>query len=202
MNALEPLLRPIAAMINRQITAKTPARTLCNELDGKTFALRITNSALAMYLTVNDDRVILSGDYIDEPDVIASGSLLSLARLAGPAAEDLIRDRSVVIEGDAIVASQIRKLLRYGQPDLEEELSTVVGDVTAHSISGFFRGVTGWTRDARTTMQQNIGEYLQEESQAVPGRHEVDAFRSDVDTLRDDVARLEARLKKLEEERA
>jgi len=202
LNALEPLLRPVVAMINRQITAKTPARTLCNELDGKTFALRITNSALAMYLTVNDDRVILSGDYIDEPDVIASGSLLSLARLAGPAAEDLIRDRSVVIEGDAIVASQIRKLLRYGQPDLEEELSTVVGDVTAHSIGGFFRGVTGWTRDARTTMQQNIGEYLQEESQAVPGRHEVDAFRSDVDTLRDDVARLEARLKKLEEERA
>ncbi len=202
MNALEPLLRPVAAMINRQITAKTPARALCSELDGKTFTLRVADSALAMYLTVDDDRVILSGDYIDEPDVIASGSLLSLARLAGPAAEDLIRDGSVAIEGDAVVASQFRKLLRYGQPDLEEELSTVVGDVAAHSIGGFVRGVTGWTRGAGAMMQQNIGEYLQEESQAVPGRHEVDAFRSDVDTLRDDVARFEARLKKLEEERA
>jgi len=202
VNALEPLLRPVAAMINRQITAKTPARALCYELDGKTFALRVTDSTLAMYLTVDDDRVILSGDDIDEPDVIASGSLLSLARLAGPAAEDLIRDKSVVIEGDAIVASQFRKLLRYGQPDLEEELSAVVGDVAAHGIGGLFRGVTDWTRDARETMQQNVGEYLQEESQAVPGRHEVDAFRSDVDTLRDDVARFEARLKKLEENRA
>ena len=41
VNALEPLLRPVAAMINRQITAKTPARTLCSELDGKTFALQV-----------------------------------------------------------------------------------------------------------------------------------------------------------------
>ena len=43
-------------------------------------------------------------------------------------------------------------------------------------------------------MRQNLSEYLQEESRAVPSRHEVDTFRQQVDTLRDDVARFEARL--------
>lgn len=202
MNSLEPLLRPVAAMINRQIGAKTPARELCGELDGRTFALRVADTTLAMYLTVDDGAVILSGAYVDDPDVVATGSAISIARLAGPAAEDLIRAGAVEIEGDAVLASQFRKLLRYGQPDLEEELSTVIGDVAAHGIGEFLRGVSGWTRSASTTMQQNIGEYLQEESHAVPGRHEADEFRADVDSLRDDVARFEARLKKLSEQQA
>lgn len=201
MNALEPLLRPVAAMINRQVRAKTPARELCRELDGRTFALRVPDTALAMYLTVETDHVFLSGEYIDDPDVVATGSLVSLARLAGPAADDLIRDGVVDIEGDAVVASQFRKLLRYGQPDLEEELSAVIGDVAAHGIGNIVRGVAGWTREASATMQQNISEYLQEESRAVPGRHEADEFRENVNSLRDDVARFEARLKKLEEGR-
>lgn len=202
MSALEPLLRPIAAMINRQVTAKTPARELCTELDGRTFALRVPDTSLAVYLTVDAERVILSGDYVDDPDVVATGSLISLARLAGPAAEDLIRDGSIDISGDAVIAGRFRKLLRYGQPDLEEELAAVIGDAAAHGIGKFVRGVSGWSREARTTMQQNIGEYLQEESRAVPGRHEADEFRDDVNSLRDDVARFEARLKKFEAGRA
>jgi ubiquinone biosynthesis protein UbiJ len=47
-------------------------------------------------------------------------------------------------------------------------------------------------------MQQNVGEYLREESRAVPTRDEVVGFRDQVDTLRDDVARFEARLKAAE----
>ena len=201
MNALEPLLRPVAAMINRQVSAKTPAQELCRELDGRTFALRVPDTALAMYLAVETDHILLSGEYVDDPDVVATGSLLSLARLAGPAADDLIRDGDVDIEGDAVVAGQFRKLLRYGQPDLEEELSAVIGDVAAHGIGNVVRSVAGWTREAGATMQQNVSEYLQEESRTVPGRHETDEFRNDVNSLRDDVARFEARLKKLEEGR-
>jgi hypothetical protein len=34
MEALEKLLRPLAALVNRQIKATTPARELCAELDG------------------------------------------------------------------------------------------------------------------------------------------------------------------------
>ena len=38
MSSLEPLLRPVTAMINRQIQAKTPARELCKKLSDRVMA--------------------------------------------------------------------------------------------------------------------------------------------------------------------
>jgi len=201
MNALEPLLKPAATLINRQIAAKTPARGLCAELDGRVFAIRVAGTGLALYLVVADGSVHIATDHAGEPDVVATGSLLSLARLTGPAGENLIRSGAVDIAGDAVVATRFRKLMRYGRPDLEEELASIVGDAAAHGIGEVMRGIGKWQREAAATMTQNIGEYLTEESRDVPGRTEVNAFRDRVNTLRDDVARFEARIRRIEEAR-
>lgn len=198
MSTLEALLRPAASMINRQIQTKTPARNLCRELNDRVLALRVTNTALAFYLLVDGNRVLLSTQHAQDPDVVISGSLLALSRLAGPDGDAVIRDGDVELSGDALLGQKFQKLLRYGRPNIEEEISGVVGDVAAHGIGEFFRGVGAWGREARATMQQNVGEYLQEETRSVPTRAEVDVFRGQVDTLRDDVARFEARLKAAE----
>jgi ubiquinone biosynthesis protein UbiJ len=200
MNALESLLRPAVTMVNRQISAKTPARELAQELDQRVFALRVRDTALALCIRVDTGTVSLVSGLEDEADVVATGSPVALARLAGPDGEDLVRDGTIDISGDALLAGRFRKLLRYGRPDLEESLSSLVGDAAAHGIGEFLRGAGRWGREARATMQQNIGEYLQEESRALPSQFEADAFREDVAILRDDVARFEARLKRLEEE--
>lgn len=197
-DALESLLRPIAALLNRQIQSKTPARALCAELRDRVFALRVKNSALAMYIIVAPDRVILSSEYGDEPDVVISGSLLALARLAAPSGDTVVRGDAVELSGDVILARKFQSLLRYARPDFEEELSGLVGDAAAHGIGELLRSVSQWGREASSTLQQNVSEYLQEESRAVPSRYEADTFRDQVDDLRDDVARFEARLKQVE----
>ena len=202
MSTLETLLRPAASMINRQIKAKTPARELCEELNDRVMALRVNNTALTFYLLVDGDQVLLSTQYARDPDVVISGSLLALTQLAGPDGDAVIRNGNVELSGDALIGQNFQKLLRYGRPNIEEELSGVVGDVAAHGIGEFFRGVGEWGREARATMRQNVGEYLQEESRSVPTRNEVDVFRGQVDTLRDDVARFEARLKAIERKHA
>ena len=112
-----------------------------------------------------------------------------------------MRDGALDLTGDVVIAQQFQKMLRYGRPDLEEELSGAVGDVVAHTIGEIARNVGRWGRDTRDTMRQNVGEYLQEESRAVPSRYETETFRNQVELLRDDVARFEARLKRLETER-
>lgn len=201
MNPLESLLRPFAALLNRQIQSQTPARNLCGELEDRVFAVRVKDTALAMYIIVGPGEIFLSSEYGDDPDVVVSGTLLSLARLAGPDGDRAIRDGAVDLAGDAELAQQFQHLLRYGRPDLEEELSGVVGDVVAHSIGDIARNVGRWGKDARETLRQNVSEYLQEESRAVPSRYETDLFRKRVESLRDDVARCEARLKRLEAER-
>ena len=201
MNPLEALLRPVAALLNRQMRSKTPARELVAALEDRVLAVRLRDTALSMYVIVGRDEVFLAHDYGDEPDVIVSGSLLSLARLAGPSGESAMRNGDVDLSGDGELARQFQKLLRLGRPDLEEELSAVVGDAVAHAVGNFARGVGRWSSDARNVLRQNVSEYLQEESRVVPSRYETEAFRHEVESLRDDVARFEARLKSLETRR-
>lgn len=202
MNALEKILQPISRLINRQIRVKTPARELCGELQGKVVAVRVKNTALAMYFIIAGDEISLRGEFEGEPDAIISGSLLTLATIVGRSTEgsgeSRVRDGSLELTGDAQVARTFQRLLRYGRPDLEEELSGVIGDVAAHGLGDLARSISRWSREAGSTLRQNISEYLQEESRAVPGRYEVDTFRQGVHTLRDDVARMEARLTRLE----
>ncbi len=200
MDALERLLRPLVELANRQIRAKTPARELLKAIDGQVVAVRVRDTALAMYFQVGPQELeLLSG--ADDPDVVITGSLLTLAGLSGRTGEQAIRDGSIELSGDAEVAHGFQRLLAYGRPDIEEELSGLVGDAAAHSLGDAARSIGRWGRDARTVIEQNITEYLQEESRALPSRYEVDRFRQQVDVLRDDVDRFEARVLRLERSR-
>ncbi|MDH3265581.1 MAG: SCP2 sterol-binding domain-containing protein [Gammaproteobacteria bacterium] len=197
MDPLETLLRPIVDILNRNIRETTPARELCQKLDGKTVAVRVRDTAFAMYFHTSDEVIVLGTDSDSEPDVIITGSLLTLARMAGGPGDHPVRDESLDLAGDAYTAQSFQELLRYARPDVEEELSAFIGDAAAHRVGEIARGVRGWAQDARATMASNIREYLQEESRDAPSRYEVDRFADNVNALRDDVARLEARLNRL-----
>lgn len=200
MNALERLLQPFAALANRQIRMKTPARELAQELEGSVIGVRVRNSALAMYFHIEEGEISLTSDYGGVPDAVITGSLLTLAQLAGRSGEEAIREGSLDLAGDAALAQSFQRLLWHARPDLEEELSGVIGDVAAHGLGNLARGVNDWGRRAGSTLRQNLSEYLKEEKRAVPSRYEVDRFRGEVERVRDDVARLEARLKRLEQD--
>jgi ubiquinone biosynthesis protein UbiJ len=200
MNPLEAVLRPVASVLNRNIRATTPARALCAKLAGTIVAVRVRNTALTAWFVVGEEDLELTTDCDAEPDVVISGSLLTLARMAGEAGTSALRDGSLELTGDPHVANDFQKLLAFARPDIEEELSSVVGDVVAHRLGDFARGVGNWGRDARATMGANIREYLQEESRDLPSRYEVDRFTDKVGTLRDDVDRFEARMKHLQDE--
>ncbi len=195
---LEALMRPIADILNRNIAEVTPAREIAAELNGKTVAICVRDTALGAFFVFDDDVVALNADYTDDPDVVITGSLITLARMMKGSGQAAIRSGDVDLSGDAATAQRFQKLLDLAQPDIEEELSRVVGDVAAHRIAEIARGVGKWARDARSTMGGNIREYLQEESRDLPTRYEVDRFTQQVGTLRDDVERIAARLNRLE----
>lgn len=197
---LEALLRPATSFLNRRIGEVTPARELCARLDGKTIAIRLRDTALAMYFLIEDEVIVLAANSDAEPDVVITGSLLTLAGMLGSGGEQAIRDGKVDLTGDATIAEAFQDLLRFVKPEVEEELSTLIGDVAAHRLGKIARGVGNWSRDARATMRGNVREYLQEESRDVPSRYEVERFAKRVDVLRDDVERLEVRIRRLKSE--
>lgn len=201
MDPLEVLLQPAARILNRNIAEMTPARELCAELDGTVGAIRVANTALAMSFTMHRDHVELGTTVPDEPDFVITGTLLTLARVAGGAGEDALREGAIDMSGNPYKAQAFQKLLRYARPDLEEELSGVIGDTAAHGIGQAARGMARWAREAGVTMQGNLREYLQEEGRDVPSRYETERFSRDLRTLRDDVERLAVRIERLRRER-
>lgn len=197
MDVLEAAMRPVARLLNRNISESTPARELCAQLAGTIVAIRVRNTALAGYFVVGENALDIVSNTLDEPDLVITGSLITLAGMAGGSGVDAIRDGSLDLSGDARLAEQFQRLLLLARPDLEEELSGVLGDPAAYRLGEFARGLGRWGRQARATMGANIREYLQEESRDAPSRYEFERFGTAVNTLRDDVERIEARLNRL-----
>ena len=199
MDMLETLFRPLMKLVNKQIKVTTPAQELCTKLDGKVIAIKVKDTAFAIYFCVSPNEIALVGDFEGKPDVLISGSLMTLARLANTTGEEAIRHDSLNLTGDAELAQAFQKLLGYGKPDIEEELSGIIGDVAAHHLGDIARSIGDWRKKTDSILRQNISEYLQEERRDLPSRYEIEKFNREVDVLRDDVARFEVRLNLLKQ---
>ena len=194
-------LTPLESLLNRNIAASSAARALCKKLNAKVLALHVDGMPLSIFFRADGEQMSLDTKYDGTPNATLSGTPLSLLRMAGPAPEAAVRAGSVHIHGDAEVAQTFSELLKQARPDLEEELSRVIGDVAAHHVGNAARSALGFARKAADTFAQNVSEYLQEEGRDAPSRTESDEFISGVDKLRDDVDRFEARLALLERKR-
>jgi len=195
---LQPLLEKLAAVLNRNVAQSNRASALTVQLDGRTLSLVLEGTPLTLYFRVADGRIAIDSGQPGDADASLSGSPLALLSLAGPGAEDRLRGSAIRIAGDAEVAQRFRDLLQQAQPDFEEELSRVVGDVAAHRVAGLARGLLDWGRKAAGSLSTSVAEYLQEESRDLPTRIEVEEFLEAVDRLRESADRLEARLARLE----
>jgi len=190
-------LVPLQALLNRSIAASSEARDLLGRLEGRTLALGIRGTVIRIFLRSRGGELHLSLDSPGEPEAAIVGTPLGIASLGLGDSRAAFRDGSVSAIGDAVVAGEFRRLLVAAQPDWEEELSRIVGDVAAHQIGNLFRGLGEWTRRTGDTVARNFGEFLTEESRDIPSDWEVQKFCADVDTLNDDVERLTARIERL-----
>ena len=75
--------------------------------------------------------------------------------------------------------------------------SDSTGDLLAHKIGRFVQGFKKWQPQAKNTLEQNIAEYFQQESEILPFAEEIEPFYKAVDTIRNDVDRLEARIERI-----
>jgi ubiquinone biosynthesis protein UbiJ len=192
------LLAPFQALLNRNIAASAAARTLSRRLTGKVLALKFEGVPLNLFFRAEGEQMVLSSQSDVTPSATLSGTPLSFMRMIGPQPESALRGGSVHISGDAEVAQTFSELLRSARPDLEEELSRIIGDVPAHQVGQATRSMLGFARRAAATFAQNVAEFVQEESRDAPSRTEADEFSAGVDQTRDDADRLEARIALLE----
>jgi ubiquinone biosynthesis accessory factor UbiJ len=190
-------------VLNRGLPRSPRAQQLCAELSGRKLAIAIApvGSASGAQLLVESTGVSVKLSTATPetlasapPDATITGGPFSLLALSGSAPEAVLQRGDVRIDGDAELAQKFRELALLLSPDLEEELSLVLGDVAAHQVGRFARAAFGWTRQAAATSVRNFAEYLGHERRDLVPRSEAEQFLQGVDTLREDVDRLAARI--------
>jgi len=195
------LLKPLESLLNRNIAGSARARGLLARIAGRSLELRLAATPLKLRFVAGADSVSLSMQGDTPADATIEGSPFTFARLAMGNPMQTIRAGGAQVTGDGEVAQGFQQLFEAAQPDFEEELSRLTGDVAAHRLANLARDAVEFGRRARETFMQNVAEYVTEESRDVPLRAEVEEFLAGVDGLREATDRLEARIAGLERSR-
>lgn len=188
------LTERIEAVLNRQVSASPRAGELLAGLAGRCLTVTLRHTPWRVAFRSDGKALFLSRDAGGDSDAEISGSPFNLLALAGTSPEAVIRRGDVTIEGDAQIANQFRELGTLLRPDIEEELSRIVGDVPAHQLGLVARASLDWLRKGLSTAGSNLAEYLAHERRDLVPQAEAAEFLQGVDQLRETVDRLEARI--------
>jgi ubiquinone biosynthesis accessory factor UbiJ len=197
MPATPAWLASAEAVFNRNIPGSSRAAALAKRLGGTSLQVDIDGITRVRAACFDGRLALTAGD--DSPaDAVIAGTapaLLQMFRRASPAVQS---GSSIQIKGDAEIADRYRELFVLARPDLEEELSRLLGDLPARQLSQLARGVRSWASRARRTAGENIAEYLQEEGRDLVTKTEMEEFLRGVDGARDTLERVEARIAGIE----
>lgn len=189
------LLRGLNALLRREPWA-------CERLAahaGK--SLRLTaGEPWTLRCAIASDGTLLACDRAVVPDVVLSIPPERRRELPGA-----WRDQGLAgvtglahIQGDAGLAHLVSDLARGLRWDVEDDLSRVVGDVAAVRLTRGARELAGGLRQAASRAQDNLTEYLGEESGLGVREADFQAWAADRQALESRLERLDARLRRLE----
>jgi len=198
MPATPAWLAPVEAMLNRNIAAQSRGAALARRLEGKSLQLEVSGYTRVRAATAGGRIALLAGEDAAADALIVGSPGALLQMLTGAARPQAGGERSVQVKGDAEIAALYRELLQLAKPDLEEELSRLIGDVPARRLAQWSRRTGSWLAGAGRSLGANVAEYLQEESRDLVNSTELEEFLRGTDELREALDRLEARIKRVE----
>jgi len=102
------------------------------------------------------------------------------------------------VRGDSELAAELRYLVRHWRPDVEEELSRLIGDVAAHRIGLGLRALVNWQRDAAQRLSEAAADYAIDERRALVRRGELEQLAADIARLTQALDTFEQRIARLD----
>lgn len=185
----KPLL---TRLINHLITQNQWARGELLPFSGKTVQFNMSPANVNLTI-LEDGGLAIAGETFHADASIYLSPSLALRLLA----KDGNAMSQVRIEGDTELAKTLAKVLQNVKWDYEEDLSKVIGDISANKLSAFAKNTAHEVKQQTVNFAEMAAEYWQEENPLIAKKRHVEDFVQKVDVLRDDVERLEKRLTKL-----
>ncbi|MDX2164655.1 MAG: hypothetical protein SFW07_04465 [Gammaproteobacteria bacterium] len=172
----------LSSLINYALDRDPEKSAKLQQYNGKIIELEILPVALTLYLTIENTHLRISHESENAPTVSIR----------------VITHKDIEVTGDLVFLQDFKNIMSEIDPDWEESLSKIIGDPLANTLGNFFRGANQTQKDFRKTFGRNLSEYLQEETDYLPTRDEIENFYTQVDKLHLDTERLAARIALLE----
>ena len=189
----------LESVINHYLRLDADAAARMAQLDGKCIALDLRGLDLKLFILPGEQEVRLTTRFEGEADTVLRGTPLGMVHLGlGGNSEKTLFSGDVLIEGDVETGQTFKVILDEMDIDWEEQLSKLTGDFIAHRLGNAVRHARSSLRHGRTTLEQDISEYLQEELRVLPSRIETENFIAGVSQVGMGMDRLEARIKRLQ----
>lgn len=164
---------------------------------GQTLAIECSDMPVAVVIEVAD-RLRLLAYQQQQVDCHVTGRVADLQKLQQAAQlPELIKSGAISLQGDVQLASRIADELRDTRFDSEEWLSQYLGDVPAHLLVRTATKLLGWADSRRQIMQQDMQEYLQDETKWLPASAELRLFGQQVASLDERCQQLAQRVEAL-----
>ncbi|VAW91434.1 Protein YigP (COG3165) clustered with ubiquinone biosynthetic genes [hydrothermal vent metagenome] len=201
------LIAAIERALNQYISMDSTATAKLAGLAGKVIAIELQDWDFTLYLLPDAQGIQVMSAYAGDADTIIKGAPVALFNMSqGDSTAATLREQNISIDGDLELGQQFNQFFKQLDIDWEEQFAQVfskftsesTADLFAHKLGRLADGFQQWQSQARQTLEQNIAEYLQQESKILPFAEEIEPFFSAVDTLRNDVDRLEARFQRLQ----
>ena len=195
---MQMTLALVESAINRFLAMDLEAAELIAPLEGKLIGILPRAVDEPICCLISGARIEVITQPQRTPDLVVAGNLLDLVRLGTVGSpESLMRERDITMSGDVEVARSVKVMLRRFQPDWEEALSRVVGDVLARRIAVGIRSIAEWTNESRESLTATLSEALTEEKRVLPTRLRYQQHQAAVEQVRDDSDRLMVRVDQL-----
>lgn len=191
-----PVAQALEKAIESCLVLDTESRDRLQQLDGKLIRICIDAPELIVDFSVCDGRVFLCCADEAQIDTTIRGSFQSLLSLLR--STDAMYTGDVKLDGDVHVAQSLKDILRELDPDWQQVLDPLLGDILTHRIDQLQARFRRWLGRVREGFEQNSSEYLQEEAQVLAPDSEIERYCRDVDECRASLDRLLARLEILE----
>lgn len=189
-------LSTLEKTLNRYLALDPDSSTLLAPLKNRVMGLHIKHPKITIYFIFQEEKIQLTNEKPEKIDTEIFTTLFQLMRLKWQTSKSLVNSQ-MYVQGDVDTAQRFHELFEKHHIDWEDNLSKLVGDVTAHKMMQLLKKPTDFFKRNKSKFTQDCAEYAQEEAGWLPSKYEVDGFYREVDELRLQVDRLQAKMESL-----
>ena len=177
-------------LVSEKFISSMPKNFL-EDINGKKIKINITDIELCMFISIEDQKIILTKK-LDKVDVEISSSFINFVFFLLSRGSDAYSSK-INISGDIETANKFNEILSKSS-ELRELVSNYIGGENFARIESIFSNVSSKLSEFMENKQKDMRDYLIHDLRILPSKNEVEKFLDEVDEVK---SRTEKLIKKI-----